>query len=131
MRGRQRHDVRLLQVHAFGWPAAGSERVVSVLSSDVLLLHWTGAAGRGFVRAGAARVLFWRLCAHRITNIIQVSRQLGPHLTEVVSLNVRTHTFSPLSWHQFQNHCHWPALLLQSHHYCKTKNINYTKHTSV
>lgn len=42
-----------------------------------------------------------------------------------------THTFSPLSWHQFQNHCHWPALLLQSHHYCKTKNINYTKHTSV
>lgn len=49
-------------MHAFGWPAAGSERVVAVLSPNVFLLHWPRAAGGGLVRAGAAGVLFQ--CLH-------------------------------------------------------------------
>lgn len=61
--GWQGRDVSLLQVHAFGWPAAGSEGVVAVLSPNAFFFHWPRAAGGGLVRAGAAGVLFH--CLHK------------------------------------------------------------------
>jgi len=69
--GRHRHDVGLLQVHAFGGPAAGSERVMAVLSPDGLLLHRPSAAGERLVSVGVVGVLFHCLRSQRINRNIR------------------------------------------------------------
>lgn len=46
---RQRSDVGLLQVHAFGGSAPRPEWVVAVLGPNALLLDWARAAGSRLV----------------------------------------------------------------------------------
>lgn len=82
--GGQSRDVGLVQVHAFGRSAASSERVVSVLSSDALLLHRAGPAGRGFLHVAAAAVLLYGLRAEEAPP----SCRFSPHQVESERLKV-------------------------------------------
>lgn len=93
MGGWQGRDVSLLQVHAFGWPAAGSERVVAVLSPNVFLFHRPWAAGGGLVRVGAAGVLFH--CLHRQKKIKKIK---NTQILDIRLFFTRTFMYNRWCW---------------------------------